>query len=1011
MKFIGCAATVVLAVSLGIRGDHVFGRPTDSGKSEKTTSTPTAAKSPKSGVAADVSKKRKSVPQIPNYINRLKVASGPPTGQAKGAPMMAALETHDPTHPRGDYAMLLREIVRQALLVSARDELGLPTRDRTLREPLPAAASPVRFPLGVVVNVAPTGAARVTVVRRKGNRYEVLWDRPLTLAKGSWYEQLATRAEGWSRTEFPQVLKRAGLAGKPHKQRRSAAVPAKTERFLWQWNFLAQYTALRSLHSEIKANGESPELLGGLARGYANLGTLTSFHWSPAHKVFKARALIYAERMLAKTDRSPSALFHRAYVRGLIGRHTAALKDIAAGRKRAQETVAAWVGPLEAYCRFDRKKLLGFAEKESQKAFVRYLHYRTTTLSRSVTERLQVINELLDESPDCFHAIDRIAHSTHRLSAKRVGTAVGLKQMAATLYRRCAPVDGLPANVKKLIAGRKDLSADAVDASSEIATRTKLMAALRVVGKTDTSEPSLFVLAQLIEDLSFIHVLRRVEFERRWMSSNADGTLDRLFPLVKHHPFAAFLNSFRWNRQEAAKAVRRLEQSVSLVELEFREIRMAWAIQDTVGRSAGYRLAKTFYLHIDEVPDDLQWAIFWKKRPADRRAIAAALRRISPHHPATIYHTILYDVKLAAPHLGKWEKKYKDNFFVLHALGTAYLKLGQTANAERVLQHCVKVSPERLSYLGLASVYYKQKKYKKWKAMIDASLDPPTLGLSQTRTRVKIARHFMARKEWKKAQPYADAAAAAAGGYVSWALICAGDCAEGAEDWKKAEFYYRTASMRYRNSATRWFTWCCRTRQGDRIAAQEFVLKHFRDLGPDFTPSQHTLFAECSILAGEPKAALIHFRKAFESSANPVHALHLILVAEELKNPTVRDETLKKIAAKARAFRTKTERNTAAIIREFGKCFAEGKDARLDLKSIDKLIAGTSKGWPTDLYYLVGRFLDLRGDAKNAQRYLRLAATSPHFYRRKVAMATELMRKRGWKIGEKRKTELPAKSP
>ena len=182
VNFYSCVATVVLAVGLGTCGYLVFGSPTLSGTSAKTTGTPAKQDGSKSGdavsaskrakrpavarkssqrkpspdvgptgkrprggrVAADVSKKRKSVPQIPNHINRLKVASGPPMGQAKDTPMMVALETHDPTHPRADYAMLLREIVRQALLVSARDELGLPTRDRTLREPLPAAVSPGR---------------------------------------------------------------------------------------------------------------------------------------------------------------------------------------------------------------------------------------------------------------------------------------------------------------------------------------------------------------------------------------------------------------------------------------------------------------------------------------------------------------------------------------------------------------------------------------------------------------------------------------------------------------------------------------------------------------------------------------------------------------------------------------------------------------------------------------------------------------------------------------------------
>lgn len=50
--------------------------------------------------------------------------------------------------------------------------------------------------------------------------------------------------------------------------------------------------------------------------------------------------------------------------------------------------------------------------------------------------------------------------------------------------------------------------------------------------------------------------------------------------------------------------------------------------------------------------------------------------------------------------------------------------------------------------------------------------------------RVDIARHFMGRKEWDKARPYADAAAQT---YAGWAMLCAAECYEGLEDWDKAE--------------------------------------------------------------------------------------------------------------------------------------------------------------------------------------------------------------------------------
>ena len=51
---------------------------------------------------------------------------------------------------------------------------------------------------------------------------------------------------------------------------------------LAEWNEIAVIAGLRSLHAEIRAEGESPRLLDALARGYANLGVMTERLWSPA---------------------------------------------------------------------------------------------------------------------------------------------------------------------------------------------------------------------------------------------------------------------------------------------------------------------------------------------------------------------------------------------------------------------------------------------------------------------------------------------------------------------------------------------------------------------------------------------------------------------------------------------------------------------------------------------------------------------------------------------------------
>src|SRR5262249_23514598 len=128
-----------------------------------------------------------------------------------------------------------------------------------------------------------------------------------------------------------------------------------------EFNFISQFAALRRLHAALRNDRESSELTAALARQYADLGAETAFLWSPAHKGFEARALLYAERLVQRKSAGPLALWNRAYVRALVGRHQAALDDLA----RAAEAAGAgtpgkkpdWVPLIRAHCEFDRSAL------------------------------------------------------------------------------------------------------------------------------------------------------------------------------------------------------------------------------------------------------------------------------------------------------------------------------------------------------------------------------------------------------------------------------------------------------------------------------------------------------------------------------------------------------------------------------------------------------------------------------------------------------------------------------
>jgi hypothetical protein len=235
------------------------------------------------------------------------------------------------------WGMLQRELVRQAVLLSAREELGLRTRDPMLRESSPATKNS-QAPLEVIVTVTSDDQLKVTVFSAAEDDWEILWDRRVSLPPDTiTLGPLLEHAELFARTEFPAMLEKAGFRKKTLTTPGNTPLDPDTKVLLETFQLVTQFAAVRQLHSLIRTKGESPALLGGLARGYANLGVLCEPFWSPAQKVFKARALLYAQRNVQRLPNSPDPLVTQAYVWMLCGIHQLAQDSLGAA---AQLTAA-----------------------------------------------------------------------------------------------------------------------------------------------------------------------------------------------------------------------------------------------------------------------------------------------------------------------------------------------------------------------------------------------------------------------------------------------------------------------------------------------------------------------------------------------------------------------------------------------------------------------------------------------------------------------------------------------
>src|SRR5207249_6035632 len=126
---------------------------------------------------------------------------------------------------------------------------------------------------------------------------------------------------------------------------------------------------------------------------------------------------------------------------------------------------------------------------------------------------------------------------------------------------------------------------------------------------------------------------------------------------------------------------------------------------------------------------------------------------------------ITHDWAAAQRHVADWEKEHGRHPALLHALSLHAIGAGRQDDAERYLREYIRVSPDQWQYENLAALYKARGDLDRWQETLEEFLRHEDPGLAYAQVRVKLAEHFMSRKEWKKAEPYA---AAAAESWAEW---------------------------------------------------------------------------------------------------------------------------------------------------------------------------------------------------------------------------------------------------
>jgi hypothetical protein len=865
----------------------------------------------------------------------------------------------------GGCGLLLREFVRQGILISARDELGLPTRDAALREDTDAAKSIAphtlatdKFHIKLDLPGAPNAWQRDLDVKLDAD-HDVLEFLPVL-----------AECEKLSRGEWVDLVKKTTTAGLSPKWT-DAAAPENTEKLLANFNIVSQYAAVRLAHSAIAESGTSPARLATLIRGYAHLGRLTELHWSLSSKVFKARSLLYAQRLVAHNPDSALALYYRAYALAWAGMHGAALEDLDradALRKKSNDAAPAWTEAIRAFCRQDVGALTDQLNKD--KSLASLLSFFAVECA---TRDLNVIyaRAALSANPECLRIIDSV-NASAEVAEQHRSTLLAFGILPITLTGHLPEVPGLPAATKTALAA--PLTNDKGPNSVAIAAVINSIAA-----PNDVSEPSLMVLHNLLGDTAFIMVDNRGEFMHWMWAVDATEFMEWARPLVESHPLLGVADSYDNNRSPAGLS--RIDFSFSGTGV-YNFAAHSYTSDDSIGAHALHAL----YRHTDNVAFDQEFVIERNRVPdqADyTKRHARQLLAVCPYSGVARSVMIEYCWDEVKDKAAEWEQT--DHPLVLASLGRHYHSTGEYKKADPFLTKCVEKSTDLETYTLLADNALAQGDEAHWLAVMNQFLTRGEPGLIADQARLQIARHYMNKGDFATARPYCDAAAESGAG---WALTAAAECAEGAGDYAAAEKYLVANAERY-DDIFSWYFWCRRTGHGDIESARRAVELRAGTQSHDVL-SRFFVYYIAEGRATSAKRAL----KEIVPDRDPMENLHLALLADADNNADMRDACLDRAADEPHYWRSRQPRGEIASVANLFRRALKSNPPKLDLSLFDDLMISLNEPRRDQLSYFIGRFLEIHHLPK-ADDYLRRAASTPSLNLYTRLLAAEDLRSRG----------------
>jgi tetratricopeptide (TPR) repeat protein len=875
--------------------------------------------------------------------------------------------------------LIMRELVRQALLVAARDGLGMYTRDGVLREPVPdrdmrdgALRLDVGFRQGPVipVSVFEDGARGVKIynqdVRLAGNV-----DHPDLI-------KLVEEVEGLSRVRYVQLLKDAGFSavaaatqGAKSSEGETADLGKARER-LDELTEVSQFAAIRAGHTALRA-GSSKAALGVLVRGYANLAQLTRAEWSPATDVYAARSLLYAQRMVATDPKDAFARWHRAYALAMFGEHRQALQEVGEARKLGKQPDAppapAWGELLELLCRYQTGKLIKAAgENKAVAPLSLFMAFLTAENCGSDTYSIEIAGKALEANPKCARIIEAICEKSG-VAYLHKWTEMGPAVHEAALANEMGELGMLPKNVEGTVAQLRQSGPQPVVAA---------VVGAELVKSQEEAEPSWAAVGRTLQEIDFYQVRRRAEFMAQWWGVDTSEFVRQATPLVAEHPYFPLIKAYGLytGRQPGAFEV---YQTLGPMEFVDPRVNIGRAVQLTqimddnnrlIGEVAWRRALQDMDLTAYDIeptlpvnhPDQLRSDRYGPLRRAWQARFA------SPFNALAKAAYVLLSWNEAEKSLDLWTKReHPDHPAIFGALGRKYAELKEYDKSEKNWLAYLKIAHDGPAYRELADVNLKDGKEDKWLATLEESLKFEDYGLEHSITNEKIARHYIETKAFEKAKLYADAAAQS-GSEASMRLAI--ECYEGLKQWDVAEKFVREEMDRYRQPLG-WMVWCKRTGHGDLAAATAMAKQHLQTIAGQTNSNALGAMAMVALLENDLPGAAAPLRMEFDADEGPWAGVHLGLIYVEQGKKDVAKEVLQKAAVAGNGY---IGQRHLAVVAQYMASALPPDSVRFSVTDIHFAADSLLERQQVEVWYVVGKFLKVQGRKEEAVECLKRAA-------------------------------------